>query len=75
MTWPEPGSTIAAPPLPNTSLSGSGTGKSAGKAEAGMYCGTETTKAPASIAICRMLASQPSESSAVGATHTWGPPR
>jgi hypothetical protein len=32
-----------------------------------MYCGTETTNAPDSIAMCRMLASQPSLSSAVGA--------
>ena len=69
-----PGSTIAAPPLPNTSLpSGSGAGKSSGKADAGMYCGAETTKAPDSIAMWRMLASQPSLSSAVGASQICGP--
>ena len=39
-----------------------------------MYCGTETTYAPDSIAMWRMLASQPSESSAVGATQSCGPP-
>ena len=39
-----------------------------------MYCGTETTKAPDSIAMWRMLACQPSESSAVGATQICGPP-
>ncbi len=66
---------IAAPPRPNTSLSGSSAGKSSGKAERGMYCGTETTKAPDSIATWRMLASQPSESSAVGATQICGPER
>ena len=32
-----------------------------------MYCGTDTTNAPDSIAMCRAVASQPSESSAVGA--------
>src|SRR5205085_1133517 len=46
MTSPHAGSTIAAPPLPNTSRSGSSTGKSSGNAERGMYWGTETTKAP-----------------------------
>ena len=67
---------IAAPPLPKTCLpSGSGTGKSSGKALAGMNWGTETTKAPDSIAMWRMLASQPSLSSAVGASQICGPPR
>jgi hypothetical protein len=40
-----------------------------------MYWGTEMTCAPDSIAMWRMLASQPSESSAVGATQIWGPER
>ena len=75
MMFPSAGSTIAAPPRPKTSLSGSSAGKSSGKAERGMYCGAETTKAPDSIAMCRMLASQPSESSAVGATQICGPVR
>ena len=62
------------PPSPKTSLpSGSATGKSAGNALAGMYCATETTKAPDSIAMWRMEASQPSESSAVGAAQIWAP--
>ena len=74
MTSPHVGSTIAAPPLPKTSRSGSATGKSSGKAERGMYCGTETTKAPDSIAMWRIEASQPSESSAVGATQICGAP-
>ena len=39
-----------------------------------MYCGTEITNAPDSIAMCRTEASQPSESSAVGATQIWGEP-
>src|SRR5881396_779693 len=56
MTSPHVGSTIAAPPLPKTSRSGSATGKSSGKAERGMYCGTETTKAPDSIAMWRIEA-------------------
>ena len=38
----------------------------------GMYCGTDTTNAPDSIAMCRIEASQPSESSAVGATQICG---
>jgi hypothetical protein len=38
-----------------------------------MYCGTETTKAPDSIAMWRMLASQPALSSAVGASQICGP--
>jgi len=76
ITSPHVGSTITAPPSPNTSLpGGSGTGKSAGNAAAGMYCGTEITNAPDSIAMWRMLASQPSLSSAVGATQICGPPR
>ena len=40
-----------------------------------MYCGAETTKAPDSIATWRMLASQPSESSAVGADPDLWPER
>ena len=60
---------IVAPPFPNTSLpSGSGTGKSSGNAEAGMYWGTDTTNAPLSIAMWRIDACHPSLSSAVGAT-------
>ena len=44
MISPSLGSTMTAPPDPNTSLpSGSWTGKSSGKADAGMYWGTETT--------------------------------
>ena len=39
-----------------------------GERRPGMYWGTETTKAPDSIAMWRIVASQPSESSAVGAT-------
>ena len=39
-----------------------------------MYCGTLTTKAPASMAMWRIDASQPSLSSAVGATQICGPP-
>ena len=39
-----------------------------------MYCGADTTNAPDSIAMWRMLACQPSESSAVGATQICGPP-
>ena len=62
------GPTITAPPFPYTSFSGSSTGKSSGNAAPGMYCGTDTTKAPDSIAMWRMLATQPSVSSAVGAT-------
>ena len=38
-----------------------------------MYCGTDTTNAPDSIAMWRMLASQPSLSSAVGASQICGP--
>ena len=48
-----------APPRPKTSVpSGSGRGKSSGKAEAGMYCGTLTTKLPDSMAMCRIDAIQ-----------------
>ena len=39
-----------------------------------MYCGTDTTYAPDSMAMWRTVASQPSESSAVGATQICGPP-
>jgi hypothetical protein len=38
-----------------------------------MYCGAETTNAPDSIAMWRIDASQPSLSSAVGATQICGP--
>ena len=40
-----------------------------------MNCGTDTTNAPDSIAMWRIEASQPSLSSAVGATQICGPPR
>ncbi len=69
---PQVGSTITAPPLPITSRSGSSAGKSSGNAAVGMYCGTATTNAPDSMAIARMWAIQPSESSAVGATQICG---
>ena len=39
-----------------------------------MYCGTLTTKAPASMAMWRIDAIQPSLSSAVGASQICGPP-
>ena len=39
-----------------------------------MNCGAETTYAPDSIAMWRIDAIQPSESSAVGATQICGPP-
>ena len=39
-----------------------------------MYWGTDTTKAPDSMAMCRIVACQPSESSAVGASQICGPP-
>jgi hypothetical protein len=38
-----------------------------------MNCGAATTNAPDSIAIARIMAIQPSESSAVGATQICGP--
>ena len=44
------------------------------KAVAGMNWGTLTTNAPASIAMCRIDAIQPSLSSAVGASQICGPP-
>ena len=50
------------------------TGKSSGNALPGMYCGAEITNAPDSIAMCRIEAIQPSESSAVGATQICGAP-
>ena len=40
-----------------------------------MNCGAATTNAPDSIAMCRIVACQPSEVSAVGATQICGPPR
>ena len=55
------------PPLSH-SCSDSSVYGSAGNAAAGMNCGTDTTKAPDSIAMWRMLATHPSVSSAVGAT-------
>ena len=74
ITSPQVGSTITAPPRPYTTSASTGTGKSAGNALPGMYCGTEMTKAPDSIAMCRIEAIQPSESSAVGATQICGAP-
>ena len=66
---------MQAPPRPNDSTpSGNANGKSAGNAVAGMYCGTLTTNAPASIAMWRIEAIQPSLSSAVGANQICGPP-
>ena len=49
-------------------------GASSGNALAGMNCGTLTTNAPASMAMCRIDAIQPSLSSAVGASQICGPP-
>ena len=70
-----PGDTMHAPPRPKTSTpSGSASGKSAGNAVAGMNCGTLTTNAPASMAMWRIDAIQPSLSSAVGASQICGPP-
>ena len=74
MTLPHVGSTTTAPPRPYTWSRSISTGKSSGNALPGMYCGTETTKAPDSIAMCRTEACQPSESSAVGAAQICGVP-
>ena len=52
---------------------GARAGSRPGRRERGMYCGTETTNAPDSIAMWRTVASQPSLSSAVGATISAGP--
>jgi hypothetical protein len=53
---------------------GKGCGEVSGNAERGMYWGTDTTNAPDSIAMWRIEASQPSESSPVGAIQICGPP-
>ena len=48
-------------------------GSRQGTTSQGCTAGTETTKAPDSMAMWRIVASQPSESSAVGATQICGP--